>query len=555
MSLLSCRLPAILLIALPAFAQTDADLVLFNGKIYTVNSENAVVEALAVAGGRILAVGSADEVLGLAGETTQRIDLAGRTVYPGFIDAHGHLLGLGASLQNLDFVGTASYEEIVDMVAEHARQTPQGQWITGRGWDQNDWSEKNFPNHEALSLVSPNNPVYLTRIDGHAALANGVAMQIANINKDVVDPSGGKILRDAGGEATGVFIDRAQGLVARHIPGGTREETKTSIRLAIGECLKYGLTSIHDPGVTAQDIAIYKELIDAGDFDLRVYAMIRAGSVAGIEPFLDAGPLIDYGDGRLTVRSFKLGADGALGSRGAALLEPYADDPENTGLMILTKEVIEGITRKALAAGFQVCTHAIGDRGNRTTLDAYESALRATNVSDPRLRIEHAQIVALEDIPRFAKLGVIPSMQATHATSDMYWAEDRVGPARIQGAYAWRKLMDAGCRIANGSDFPVEGVNPLWGLYAAVTRQDKKGWPEGGWQPGERMTRTEALRSFTIDAAYAAFEEGQKGSLEVGKLADMVVLSRDIMEIPAVEMLDTHVVTTILGGRVVYQRP
>ena len=223
--------------------------------------------------------------------------------------------------------------------------------------------------------------------------------------------------------------------------------------------------------------------------------------------------------------------------------------------MILSREVIEGITRKALAAGFQVCTHAIGDRGNRTTLDAYESALRATNVSDPRLRIEHAQIVALEDIPRFAKLGVIPSMQATHATSDMYWAEDRVGPARIQGAYAWRKLMDAGCRIANGSDFPVEGVDPLWGLYAAVTRQDKKGWPEGGWQPGERMTRMEALRSFTIDAAYAAFEEGQKGSLEVGKLADMVVLSRDIMEIPAVEMLDTHVVTTILGGRVVYQRP
>ncbi len=538
-----------------ASAFAEPSLILHNGIVHTVNATNATAQAVAIEGERILAVGSNKEIVALASPATRRIDLQGGTVVPGIIDSHGHLLNLGQGLQNLDFTGTTSYEQIVAMVAAKATATPEGTWIRGRGWDQNDWAEKEFPRHQALSEVSPNHPVVLTRIDGHASLANQLALDAAGIAKDTADPDGGKILRDSDGAPTGVLIDAAQGLVERRVPAPNGADAKAAVGEAIRECLRYGITSMHDAGVSAGQIELYKQLIAEDAFPLRVYAMISANDRAALNKYFKDGPLIGYGNNRLTVRSVKAMADGALGSRGAALLEDYSDDPGNRGLSIMGRDVIEPLTTRALEAGFQVCTHAIGDRGNRETLDAYEAAFKAvTTAKDARLRIEHAQIVALDDIPRFAALGIIPSMQATHATSDMYWAEDRVGPERIKGAYAWRKFLEAGCKIANGSDFPVEKVDPLLGFHASITRQDARGFPGGGWRPEERMTRIEMLRSFTIDAAYAAFEENIKGSLEPGKLADMVVLSQDVMTIDPAKILETRVELTILGGAVVYER-
>lgn len=541
----------IALLAAPA-ARPQADIVLFNGPVYTVDPARPLARAVAIASGKILAVGEAADIQRLARDGARRIDLEGRAVVPGFIDAHGHLAGLGAAIEELDFIGTTRYEQIIAMVAAKAASLPKGEWITGRGWDQNDWPEKDFPHHSALSAAVPDHPVYLTRVDGHAGFANARALEIAGLSRETPDPPGGRIIRDAQGDPTGVLIDAAQGLVRRHVPEPSKERQRRALLLAAWECLKHGLTSVHDAGVSGFQIDLYRELIDSGEFDLRVYALISARDRAALEKHFREGPLLDYG-GRLTVRAVKAYADGALGSRGAALLADYNDEPGNRGLLITARDDLQRLTEEALRAGFQVCTHAIGDRGNREVLDAYEAALKAVpQTHDPRLRIEHAQVVALDDIPRFAALGVIPSMQATHATSDMYWAEDRVGPERIKGAYAWRRFLDAGCRIANGSDFPVENVNPLWGFYAAITRQDHDGRPEGGWRPEERMTREEALRSFTLDAAYAAFQENELGSLEAGKLADLVVLSHDIMKIPPSEILQTRVELTIVAGKVVY---
>lgn len=530
-----------------------ADLVLTGGIIYTVDEENSVAEALAVSGDRIVAVGRVGDIERYIGAQTRVIGLRGRTVVPGFIDAHGHLLNLGMSLRNLDLVGTKSLREIVQRVADKVERVPNGEWIIGRGWDQNDWENQAFPENASLNEIAPTHPVYLTRVDGHAAFVNEAALEIAGITRDTPDPDGGRIYRDASGSPTGVLVDSAQNLVKRHIPKLSRGQKEDALQLAIAQCLRHGLTSVHDAGVPADLLELYKDLIDANRFELRVYAMIASADVGAVNDYFETGPLLDYGAGRLTVRSIKVWMDGALGSRGAALLEEYTDDAENAGLLFMSREKLQSLVERALAAGFQVATHAIGDRANRMTLDAYEIALKAVQENDARLRIEHAQVIALEDIPRFAKLGVIASMQATHATSDMYWAEARLGPQRVAGAYAWRKLMDSGVRIANGSDFPVEHVNPIWGFYAAVTRQDHEGWPEGGWYAEERMARTEALRSFTIDAAYAAFEEGEKGSIETGKLADLVILSKDIMRVALKELLNTHVELTMLGGKIVYE--
>ena len=540
-------------------AQAPPDLVLVNGTVYTLNENKPTAQAVSISGGRIAAIGTTEDILAGAGAGTRVVDLHGKSVVPGFIDAHGHLINLGLSLLRLNFVGTKNYQEIVDAVAAKAESLPEGEWITGRGWDQNDWPEKTFPNHAPLSGRSPYNPVALTRIDGHAMLVNAKALELAGIDRETADPPGGRIVRDETGAATGVLVDRAQGLVARHIPPDTEAARREAMALAIRECLKYGLTSVHDAGVSGADIELYKAMIDDDEFDLRVYAMIRATDVSTVDRYFESGPLIAYGGNRLTVRSLKAMMDGALGSRGAALFDPYTDDPGNTGLQMMPTDELAALTVRALEAGFQVNTHAIGDKGNHETLDAYQTALRTPSVKEKarnaRLRIEHAQVVALNDIPRFAALGVIPSMQATHATSDMYWAEDRLGGNRIAGSYAWRRFLDSGSRIANGSDFPVESPNPLWGFYAAITRQDHEGWPEGGWRPGQRMTRAEALKSFTLDAAYAAFEDGLKGSIEPGKLADIVVLSADIMKIQPAQILETEVVMTILGGKIVYEHP
>jgi predicted amidohydrolase YtcJ len=534
----------------PARGQEAADVLLYNGRIYTM-AEPARAEAMAIRGDRIVAVGSTAELRRRFRARTE-IDLGGRTVLPGLIDAHAHLMGQGVSMLQADLVGANSKEEILDRLRRFAQSRPPGSWILGRGWDQNRWPEKAFPTAEDLDRLFPDRPVWLRRIDGHAAWANSKAMELAGVSVQTPDPEGGRILRYPDGRPTGVFIDRAMALVERFIPPPSEEDLERALELAIGECLRYGITSVHDAGVDRRTIERYRRFIDEGRFPLRVYALI-GGVGETLEYFCRQGPLLGYGGNRLTVRAVKLYADGALGSRGAALLEDYSDEPGNRGLLIVSADSLARQVERVMACGFQVAIHAIGDRGNRAALDAIARAIECTGRRDLRPRIEHAQIVALEDIPRFRQLGVIASMQPIHATSDMYWAEARVGPERIRGGYAWRRFLDAGVVLAAGSDFPVEPVNPFLGLYAAVTRQDRSGWPPGGWYPDQRLRLQEAVRAFTLGAAYAAFEEDLKGSLEPGKLADFIVLDRDIFAVPERDIADVRVLETWLGGERVYR--
>jgi predicted amidohydrolase YtcJ len=534
----------------PARGQEAADVLLYNGRIYTM-AEPARAEAMAIRGDRIVAVGSTAELRRRFRARTE-IDLGGRTVLPGLIDAHAHLMGQGVSMLQADLVGANSKEEILDRLRRFAQSRPPGSWILGRGWDQNRWPEKAFPTAEDLDRLFPDRPVWLRRIDGHAAWANSKAMELAGVSVQTPDPEGGRILRYPDGRPTGVFIDRAMALVERFIPPPSEEDLERALELAIGECLRYGITSVHDAGVDRRTIERYRRFIDEGRFPLRVYALI-GGVGETLEYFCRQGPLLGYGGNRLTVRAVKLYADGALGSRGAALLEDYSDEPGNRGLLIVSADSLARQVERVMACGFQVAIHAIGDRGNRAALDAIARAIERTGRRDLRPRIEHAQIVALEDIPRFRQLGVIASMQPIHATSDMYWAEARVGPERIRGGYAWRRFLDAGVVLAAGSDFPVEPVNPFLGLYAAVTRQDRSGWPPGGWYPDQRLRLQEAVRAFTLGAAYAAFEEDLKGSLEPGKLADFIVLDRDIFAVPERDIADVRVLETWLGGERVYR--
>ncbi|MFQ6081969.1 MAG: amidohydrolase [Candidatus Aminicenantia bacterium] len=533
----------------------SADLVLINGNLITMNSDTPTAEAIAIIGDRILEVGTNRKIKKFVTPETIVIDLKGKTVVPGLIDAHFHFMGVGDSKRILNLVGTRDKKEIIDLVAKKISQVEKGTWVLGRGWDQNDWPVREFPIRWDLDPVSPENPVLLRRTDGHAIWVNSLVLKMAGITKETADPPGGKILRRFETlEPTGVLIDEATLLVEKIVPSLSYQERKEIAKLAEEECLSLGLTSIHDAGVGLETIKIYKELIDENKLNIRLYVMV-SGPGEAAEKYLARGPEIGYGNNRLTIRSIKMLADGALGSRGAVLFKPYSDDPTNTGLITFDVEKAYQTMVNALKAGFQMCVHAIGDKGNRLVLDLFEKAFRAVpQVKDHRFRIEHAQVLAPSDIPRFAKLEIIPSMQPTHATSDMYWAEDRLSPERIKGAYAWRSLLQTDIRIAGGSDAPVENANPLWGIYAACTRQDHKGWPEGGWYPEQKLNRMEALKMFTIDAAYAAFEEEIKGSLEKGKLADLVVLSQDILKIPASEILKTSVEMTILGGKIVYQR-
>jgi predicted amidohydrolase YtcJ len=539
-------------------AQGSADLVLTNGRIYTVDDAHPRVTALAVRGGRVLFVGSDVEAKALVGSSTRVIDLHGATVIPGITDAHAHLLGLGNMLQRVNLAGSTSYDEVIARVKAWAKGVKPGEWIQGRGWDQNRWPTREFPTHEALSRAFPNNPVVLTRIDGHALLANARAMELARATAATPDPAGGRIIRLASGAPSGVFVDNAQSLVGRAIPAPTRDNTRKAILAAIAEANRWGLTGIHDPGENAETIGIYEELARAGNYNLRNYVMLsdpgEPGSPAALNnPYIKRGPQSALYDGHLWIRALKLYADGALGSRGAALLAPYSDEPGNSGLLVSRPEHIEAWAELALRRGFQVNVHAIGDRGNRIVLDAFDSALRKIPRANHRFRIEHAQVLSPQDIPRFARLGVIPSMQATHQTSDMRWAEARVGAQRIRGAYAWRSLLNTGVVIPNGTDFPVEEVNPLLTFHAAVTRQDPTNWPAGGWYPEQKMTREEALQSMTIWPAYAGFQESMLGSLTPGKYADFVVLDRDIMQVPDTQILSTRVVSTWIGGKRVYE--
>ncbi len=513
-----------------------ADWIAVKGRIYTMDAARPVASAIAIKGNRILAVG--EDLKAHTGPSTRIVDLAGATVLPGFIDSHGHMAGLGESLENLDFRAAASVADVQRIVAAEAARRPKTEWIRGRAWDQTRWPGGRFPTAGDLTKAAPDHPVYLARVDGHAAWVNRKALELADINAATADPAGGRILRDGEGRPTGILVDRAMGLVSRHIPVPGDAAVERRILRAAVECARLGITSVHDAGVTAQQLAAYRKRIASGDLPVRVYAMIGGDGPLWRE-YLGKGP--ETGE-HLTVRSIKLMADGALGSRGAAMKRPYSDDPANTGLLILNRAEIERVARQAVAAGLQVNTHAIGDRANREVLDAYAAALGGAN--DRRFRIEHAQIVDVADIPLFAKYSIVASMQATHATSDSRWAGDRVGAARLEGAYAWQRFLKAGVRIANGSDFPVEEANPLPGFHAAVTR--------GGWRTGESMSREQALRSWTMEGAYAAFEENEKGSLEAGKLADFVVLSADIMRIPAAEIPKVKVIRTVLGGKTVY---
>ena len=539
--------------AAAAQSPQPATLILTDAVIHTVDPNRPQAEAVAVRGDRIVFVGSERGAMLYRGPRTQVIDLDGRTVLPGFIDAHAHLASLGNQQLVVDLVRTRSLDEIIDRVRGRAAQAPDGAWIQGRGWDQNDWADTRFPDNETLSQAVPDHPVALGRVDGHATFVNDRALEIAGITRDTPDPEGGRIVRDSNGEATGVLVDNAQSLVGQHIPELNRDERIQAIQLAIQECLRWGVTSIHDAGVGPETIDLYKELAGNGRFKLRNYVMI-SGDEETLERFFENGPQVGVYDDHLTVRSIKMVSDGALGSRGAALLEPYSDEPDNMGLVTTEPERIRRVAVEALKNGWQLNVHAIGDRGNRLVLDAFESALKEVPVADHRFRIEHAQVLHWQDIPRFAELDVLPSMQQTHQMSDMYWAIDRIGWTRARGAYAWRSLLNTGVVIPSGTDFPVELVNPFRTFLAAIARIDEEGWPNGGWFPEERMTRDEALKSMTIWAAYGAFEEDVKGSITAGKLADFVVLSQDIMSIAPERIMDTRVEMTILGGEVVYSK-
>lgn len=534
-----------------AYREDMADLILRHGVFYPVQPPGRVEGSLAVRGGRIVYLGPDAGADRLRGPQTRVIDLAGRAVTPGLIDAHSHLVGLGEALQQVDLVGTASYEEVVRKVREAASRMPAGAWIRGRGWDQNDWPDKRFPTHEALSAAVPDHPVWLTRVDGHAALVNAAAMKVLGIDASTKDPAGGRFLRDASGRPTGVLVDNAMDVVADRVPAATVEDTQRALRLAARHCVELGLTTVTDMGIGDTAYRAYSALRKAGELPLRA-AVFLTDDDRLLAQWFQRGPEIDP-EARLNVRGVKMYIDGALGSRGAALVEPYSDDPGNLGLLVSTGDHLEDVARRALAAGFQVGIHAIGDRGGLVALDAMERALGGPR-PEARFRLEHAQVLRLEDIQRMGRLGIIASMQPTHATSDMPWAGDRVGERRLAGAYAWRKVLNAGGRLALGSDFPVESADPRLGLYAAVTRQDLQGNPPGGWLPGERLTREEALRGFTLDAAWSLFLDKEIGSLEVGKRADLVVFARDPMTVPEGEIPKAEIDYTVVDGKVVHER-
>ena len=537
------RLSAVLLVIPALFAQT-ADLAVTNARVYTVNPKQPVASALAVRQGRIVAV--SDNISKLIGPSTKVIDAHGGTVVPGLIDSHGHMLSLGAALETLDLRGVTSEQEIADKVRAAARNLKPGEWIQGRAWDQNLWATKQFPSSASLSAAAPANPVALSRVDGHAVWANARAMELADVTTATVDPPGGKILKGADGRPSGVFLDNAQGLIQSKIPPDSPAQIERRLRLAMKECARFGLTAVDDAGVGKGEVEAYRKLARQGEMPIRVYAMIY-GPGPYMDDWLKRTP--EFGS-YLTIRAIKLVADGALGSRGASLLEPYSDDPSNRGLSRLDRATVQSVAEKAVARGFQVNTHAIGDAANRMVLESYAAALKGTN--DKRFRVEHAQIIAPSDFATFAKYSILVSMQPTHATSDMPWAADRLGPERVKGAYAWQTLLHLGVHVPAGSDFPVESPNPLWGFHAAVTRQDKDNHPDAGWFPEQRMSREEALRAFTIEGAYAAFAEKDRGSLEPGKLADFIILSDDIMTTPAERLRAVHVTKTVVGGRIVF---
>jgi predicted amidohydrolase YtcJ len=539
-----------------------ADKIIFNGHIYTVNSLNEKVEAVSIKEGVIWKVGHYKELIADAGSETELIDLQGKSMYPGFIEGHAHIMDIGANLMDLDLMGATSYEEIVERVVLQSKKLPEGSWIIGRGWHQEKWKVspegmfKGFPSHNLLSEAVPDYPVYLIHASGHLALANAKAMEMANISSSTEDPKGGEVFRGIDGNPTGIFNETAQDLVGLAIPVSSTEWLEKSLKLAIEHILENGITSFHEAGSITSWVSLYQQLALKEELKIRLYVMLSGSDRPLIEEFFKKGIYIDSLN-RLTIRAVKLYSDGALGSRGAWLLEEYADAPGKFGHNVRPIAELMEITLLAAEAGFQVCTHAIGDRGNREVLNIYERAFEVfpQRKQDSRFRIEHAQHINSEDLSRFKELGVIPAMQAIHMASDRPWAIDRLGQERIEeGAYVWQKLLDQGTPIVNGSDAPVEPINPLASFYAAVSRKTLAGNPTGGYEPSQKMSRLQALRSYTIDAAYGAFEENIKGTIEVGKLADFTILDQDILTVEEAEILKTKVEMTIVGGNVFYVR-
>ena len=542
-----------------------ADLVLMNGKIITVDDSGPEAKAVAVRGDTIWALGSKYEIEKLIGDNTQVIDLKGASAYPGFIDSHAHLLGIGGAALNLDLTKAKNWDEIIFQVAEAVQKARPGDWILGRGWHQEKWDPvpepnvEGYPLHDVLSQASPYNPVVLTHASGHALFANAKAMKIAGIDTSTPDPEGGKIVRDSLGNAIGVFEETAEDLITTKLDEYLnsrsaemiREEELKKIKLASEECLSKGITTLHDAGESFKSIDLFKELAGKSELDLRLYVMIGEPNKE-LKKRINDYKMVGYGNNFLTVRSIKKYIDGALGSRGAWMLEPYDDLPDHTGLNVTPLSDIKETAKIAIENGFQLCTHAIGDRGNREILNLYANAFKENSgKKDLRWRIEHAQHLSKEDIPRFAKLGVIAAMQAVHCTSDAVFVPKRIGDTRAEeGAYVWRKLIDSGAVICNGTDAPVEDVDPIPCFYAAVTRRLSDGTE---FYPEQKMTRMEALKSYTINGAYAAFEENIKGSLRKGKLADITVLSNDLLTCGDEEILNTKVLYTIVGGKIKYQ--
>ena len=539
----------------------SADLVILNARIYTADDNLPVVSALAVKDGKIMRLGERTEVEVLITDSTEVMDLEGQFVFPGFIEGHAHLMGIGANLLNVDLSTARSYDEVIEMVKKRSLIVPKGDWILGRGWHQDKWlstsenSFKGFPTHEPLSEAVPDHPVYLSHASGHAALVNDKALVMAGIDKKMPSPAGGEIVKNISGNPTGLLNEMASDLVFGIIPQASYDAQAKTLSLAIDECLKNGLTGFHDAGAKQEIIALYKDFAEAQKLKMRLHVMVAGYDTASVSHFLTHGPEYGLYDDHLNVAAIKLYADGALGSRGAWLLEEYTDAPGVHGHNTTPMDAIASIVEKGYLRGFQMCTHAIGDRANREVLDIYSSVFEKypEKKDDRRFRIEHAQHIHPDDIPRFGELGVLPAMQAIHMSSDRPWAIDRLGKERIEnGAYMWSELIDNGAPIVNGTDAPVEPVNPLASFYSSVTRKTLGGTPAGGYEAEQKMTRVEALKSYTIWAAYGAFMEDLIGSIEVGKYADFTVLDRDIMTIEEEEILDTKVVKTIIAGEVLY---
>jgi predicted amidohydrolase YtcJ len=536
----------------------SADIVFKNGNVYTANDKAPQARAIAVKADRIVFVGTNEAAQKYVGASTRVVDLHGRTVLPGFTDSHQHLSGVGQREMTLNLEGTTSLEDLLAKVKARVDQAKPGEWVTGRGWIETHWQPPVFPTRWDLDKVSPNNPVILGRADGHGAVANSAALKLAGVDKSTPNPFGGEISKDKqSGEPNGMLLDAAQGLVRRKVPPTTAEDAERAVVLGVKRDIGLGWTQIQDAGGSYADVDIFKKLYAAGTIKLRIYKAVY-GPGPNATRLLSEGPTIGAFDHRFTLRTIKVVSDGALGSRGAALLAPYSDAPETSGFLTVKAEALRPMLIDALKKGIQVETHAIGDRANRFILDEYEAALKAVppgerKVAEPRWRVEHAQIVNPADIPRFAKLGIIPSMQPSHAIGDLFFAPSRLGIERLAGAYAWQSFIKSGVVVPGGSDAPVERGEPMIEFYAAVARKDPKGFSGEGWHPEEAVTREQALKMFTLWPAYAAFEESLRGSIEVGKLADLTILSADIMEIPEAEILKTRCVMTIINGEIVYE--